>query len=193
MNRNYFLIISLGATFVALQSNVIDDVKNWWQSLTEQKKQKVREAVQDETYKTYNPQWVWDNLTEPQTNKAYDYLKQRITSDSKWVAGAAAVGAATYGLYRWAMRRGLGGITNDFKLIDAKYTDIFYQIDKKYADLILKKSLTDVDKSLINGLCLLIGSKITSTEKRLEELKIKHEQLKKIIQPNNEENKDKGS
>ena len=115
---------------------------------------------------------------------------ERIKSDLKAsaikgagvTAAAAVVGAATYGLYRWLTRRGMGGIANDSRAIDTNTTALFHQIDKKISDLTLKKSLSSEDKEIARALSLFITGKIKDEELNLKKFVDREQALKEILE-----------
>lgn len=194
MKIGYFFIVCLLVVSLSVKSNVVDDLKNWWKSLTEERKQKLRESVQEETHKTYTPHYIWEYISKPQVDQAYDYLSKRadedfgkITSKIKTGAaitvGVAAVTGVTYGLYRWLVRRGLGGLIKDFKAIDANFAAAMQEIDKKTLVLKTKKILTPSEKELARGLSMLIKSKITTFPGLLQQLVDRGQALQKIVAP----------
>ena len=113
----------------------------------------------------------------------YHGLKHEIAKDLGWGAGIAAVAGATYGLYRWATRRGLGGLVRDFQDIDKKNTAIVHQIDAKIRALNAKKELTAQDETLAKGIKTLIASKIDDLKAYSQQLANKSHQLDALLHP----------
>jgi hypothetical protein len=203
--QSQVMVLCTLIVFVPIKPNVVDDIKKWWAGLTEAKKASAYKTAQEHIGSVITPKYlrnlrseafpkdyVSEEIVQPQLKYATDYLEKyaaekvnALTGKAKtgvaWTAGVAAAGAATYALYRWAARKGLGGVTKDSQAIDKNWNDLLHEIDKKKNELKNKKPLSSADKQLGKGLSALIASKAKDWEFNISKLRDKEGEINKII------------
>lgn len=175
----------------------VTDFKKWWHNQTDES-QKIfydnarrtvsdtftPEYLQDLTNKVYTPEYIHENIVNP----AYKNLKKEVSKDLGWIGGAVALGGAAIGLYRWATRRGLGGIVKDFLEKNKLNSKIEYQISQKISVLQTKKGLSKTDRLQAQSLLNIIKNRIKTDTNIIQFLESAQKNLEKIINHQSKKN-----